>query len=61
MLLFGNLLQVILQIAVPAVSNSKATVKKLVGFLAGNLEAHECEPLSGNNWLLAFTALNYGS
>jgi hypothetical protein len=57
----ATVLWAILQIPVPAVSGSKATMKKLVGFFAGDLEAHEAEPLSRNNWLLALTALDYGS
>jgi len=36
-------------------------VKKLIGFLAGDLEADETELLSGNNRLPTLTAPNYGS
>jgi len=36
-------------------------MKELVGFLAGDLETHEAEALSRNNWLLASAAIEYGS
>jgi hypothetical protein len=35
-------------------------MEELIGFIAGNLEAHNAEALSRDNWFLAFAAVNKG-
>src|SRR5215472_15553005 len=49
-----------LQEGFPAIRGANPTMEEAVGFLARNLEADEAEPLSRNNGLLTFTAVDDG-